>query len=134
MSIQSSLNILKEDDVVIARLQGRDLAKSLGFGLADQTRLATAISELTRNVLQYAQKGRMELRPVNQGLHVGVEVVIEDNGPGIKDVDLAMQDGYTSRAGSLGAGLPGARRLAHEFEILTRPEVGGTTITMRIWK
>lgn len=134
MTTQTVLNIQKEDDVVVARQLGRGMAQELGFGLADQTRLATAISELARNVLQYAKSGRLELHPLGNGTRVGVEVIISDDGPGIDDVSLAMQDGFTSRTGSLGAGLPGARRLAHEFELSTRPTVDGTVITLRMWR
>ena len=109
------------------------MAQELGFGLADQTRAATAVSELTRNVIQYAGSGQATIRKLSTDTSVGFEVIIADAGPGIPNVNLAMQDGYTSRTGSLGAGLPGARRLTHDFNLQTRDEVDGTIITIRMW-
>lgn len=118
-------------DIITARQQGRTLAQELGFGLADQTRLATAISELARNVVQHAGQGTITLRPIVAGSKRGLEVVVADQGPGIEDVELALQDGY-STSGGLGMGLPGARRLVHEFDIVSQPGVG-TTVTIRMW-
>ena len=117
-------------DIVTARVEGRELAKELGFGVIDQARIATAISELTRNIVQYAEEGQAIITPIT-GNRVGIEIVCQDHGPGIPDIELAMQDGY-STSSSLGMGLPGARRLMDEFEI--RSEVGvGTTVTIRKW-
>lgn len=127
------VSIVREEDVVVARQEGRRLAEEMGLGLADQTRLATAISELARNILHYAGSGQAIMRMLQSGSTHGLEVVLEDHGPGIPDTTLAMQDGYTTREGSLGAGLPGARRLAHEFDLKTRSEVAGTTVTIRMW-
>jgi len=125
------LDVRRETDVIITRQEGRRLAQELGFGLADQTRIATAISELTRNVIQYAGQGTVTLRAVKTDGRDGLEVVVADQGPGIEDVEVAMQDGY-STGGGLGMGLPGARRLMHEFAIVSRPG-GGTTVTIRMW-
>ena len=126
--------IAVEDDIVRARQHARELARSLGFGLVDQSRIATAVSELTRNVVRYATDGRGEVRmgSISANGRVGLEIVVSDEGPGIADVDEAMQAGFTSGAG-LGMGLPGARRLMDEMDIdsaLGR----GTVVTIRKWR
>jgi serine/threonine-protein kinase RsbT len=124
-----------EDAIVAARQQARVLAKELGFGMVDQSRIATAVSELARNVARYASGGRgeaviRELRAASGA--AGIEVVVRDEGPGIADVEQAMRDGFTSGAG-LGLGLPGAQRLVDEFSIDS--EVGrGTTVVVRKWR
>ena len=125
------LDIRQETDIITARQEGRRLAQELGFGLADQTRIATAISELTRNVVQYAERGTVTLKAITADGRQGLEVVVADEGPGMEDVELAMQDGY-STGGGLGAGLPGTKRLVHEFEIVSQPG-RGTTVTIRMW-
>ena len=125
------LDICQETDIITARQEGRRLAQELGFGLADQTRIATAISELTRNVVQYAERGTVTLKAITADGREGLEVVVADEGPGMEDVELAMQDGY-STGGGLGAGLPGTKRLVHEFEIVSQPGQG-TTVTIRMW-
>jgi serine/threonine-protein kinase RsbT len=123
--------IESDDDVVVARSKARELAAGLGFTGTDLTLLATAISEIARNITTYAKRGEVCIAAVRRGGRRGVKVVASDNGPGIADVELALRDGYTSGKG-LGLGLPGARRLMDEFEIDT--EVGrGTTITMLKW-
>lgn len=112
---------IKEDmDVVRARAEARRLAGMLGFGPGDQTRLATAVSELSRNVLLYAGHGQCEISDVSTLTDIGIRIVFEDNGPGIADTALALQDGY-STSGGLGAGLPGTRRLMDSFAIESRP-------------
>ncbi len=121
-----------EVDIISARRHGRDLARSAGFSLGDQTVIATAVSEIARNILMYAKRGEVRFRVVNDGDRCGLIVVAADRGPGIADVDLALQEGH-STAGGLGLGLPGARRLMDDFEIVTA--VGeGTAITMRKWR
>ena len=125
------LDIHQEGDIVMARQEGRQLAQELGFGLADQTRIATAISELVRNVVRYAGRGTITLKAIEAGIKKGLEVVVADEGPGIEDMELAMQDGY-STGGGLGAGLPGTKRLVHEFEIVSQPGLGAT-VTIRMW-
>ena len=123
--------ILNDLDIVVARVEGRNLARSLGFGVIDQARVATAISELTRNIVLYADKGTVTLRPIETPQRRGLEIVCADSGPGIADVSLVMRDGYSSRRG-LGMGLPGTRRLMDEFEIRSKPGEG-TVITARKW-
>lgn len=120
-----------EDDVVTARQEGRALAQKLGMSTSLQTMLATAVSEVTRNIVVYARRGDVGLSVVRRGARRGIEVVAHDDGPGIADPDLAMQDGY-STGDSLGLGLPGARRLMDDFELASQPGVG-TTVTMRLW-
>jgi serine/threonine-protein kinase RsbT len=130
---ETRVAIKHEADIVTARQQGRALAAQLGFSSIDQTFIATAISEVARNIIVYARSGEIVLRnaPRNGG-KPGIEVVARDEGPGIPDIELAMQNGY-STANSLGLGLPGAKRMMDEFEIVS--EVGkGTTITMKKWK
>ena len=118
-------------DIVTARQKSRSLALELGFDGAEVTLIAAAISEVSRNIVEYAGQGRLILQPTNHGAKRGLCVVAEDNGPGIKDVAQAMQYGYSSRRG-LGVGLPGAKLLMDEFDIVSKVGVG-TTITMKKW-
>jgi serine/threonine-protein kinase RsbT len=118
-------------DLVVARQMGRSLAARFGFTGSDLTVIATAISELARNILEYAQTGEILLTPVERGGRSGIAIAARDEGPGIPDLAQALQDGYSTGKG-LGLGLPGARRLMDEFEIVS--EVGrGTTVTVRKW-
>lgn len=119
-------------DIVIARQRGRELATQLGFGSSDLVLIATAISELTRNIVLYAQKGEVVLSLIEDGGRKGIAVVAQDEGPGILEIERAMQEGYsTSR--SLGLGLPGVKRIMDDFHIVS--EMGrGTTVTVRRWK
>ena len=124
--------IKDEYDIVMARSAGKSVAKEVGFGIVDQTRIATAISELARNIIVHAVEGVVEIRQVyaDEGT-VGLEVVAIDDGPGIPDVEQAMRDGFTTGKG-LGAGLGGAKRLVDEFEIDST--VGkGTRVSVRKW-
>jgi serine/threonine-protein kinase RsbT len=118
-------------DIVAARVEGRNLARQMGFDIIDQARIATAISELTRNVVLYAKEGILILKSLEDGRRRGLEVVCEDQGPGIADLELVMQDGYSSQRG-LGMGLPGTRRLMDEFDIQSEPGKG-TTVIVRKW-
>jgi serine/threonine-protein kinase RsbT len=129
-----SIPITSEDDIVHARQRARELARELGFGLVDQSRIATAVSELARNVVRYATDGRGEaqLRRVDKPDRVGLEIAVSDRGPGIANMAEAMQVGFTSGTG-LGMGLPGARRLVDEMEMdsaLGR----GTHVILRKWR
>jgi serine/threonine-protein kinase RsbT len=123
--------INSDDDIVTARQEGRRISASVGFSSTDLTLIATAISEVARNIRMYAGEGYVQLRIERQGAQEGIVVVAHDEGPGIPDIDLAMQDGY-STVGSSGLGLPGARRLMDEFEIESRPGQG-VRVTMRKW-
>jgi serine/threonine-protein kinase RsbT len=124
--------IESDNDVVTARQRARELAARVDLTSTDQTLLATAISEVARNITTYAKRGEVLLSIVrDNGGREGIRVVARDRGPGIENVDLAMQDGYTS-GGGLGLGLPGARRLVDEFDIETGPSEG-TTVTLVKW-
>ena len=124
------IEIVSIEGIVTARQKVRKLAGEIGFGIVDQTRIATAVSELARNIYNYAAKGMVTIF-VLEGDRKGIQVICEDNGPGISDIDLAMTNGY-STSKSLGLGLPGAKRLVDEFQI--ESEVGkGTRITITKW-
>lgn len=125
------ISINNDLDIVSARVEGRNMARLLGFGVIDQARIATAISELARNIVLYAEKGDVLLEPVEDGLRRGIQIMCSDEGPGISDLELVMQDGYSSQHG-LGMGLPGTRRLMDEFEIESKVNVG-TTVIVRKW-
>ena len=126
-----SVSIRSDADVIAARSMGRSLAEDYGFGMTDVTMIATAISELARNILKYADEGEIVVETVQRDSRAGVSVVARDDGPGIADVGLAMQDGF-STADSLGLGLPGTRRLMDEFEIISSPG-SGTIVTATKW-
>jgi serine/threonine-protein kinase RsbT len=121
-----------DTDVVAARQKGRELATVLGFVSTDSTLLATAISELARNIIRYAKKGEILIASVQSGDRVGITVVARDNGPGIANVSLAMQDGF-STSGGLGLGLPGVKRLMDEFHLISDAN-SGTKVTIKKWK
>jgi serine/threonine-protein kinase RsbT len=124
--------IASDQDIVAARQKGRALAIELGFSPVDATFIATAISELARNILAYARRGEINLRTVQASNRRGIVVVASDNGPGIADIRQALRDGF-STSGSLGLGLPGVRRLMDEFEVVSR--LGhGTTVTVKKWR
>lgn len=123
------LELRSSDDIVRARLAARDLVRQSGLGVMDQTRFATAVSELGRNAVRYASQGRCELSDLSDARHTRLQACISDAGPGITDVPRAMQDGF-STGGSLGAGLPGARRLVDVFEI--ESSATGTRVTVQI--
>ncbi len=130
MKPEKKVDIKVNSDIILARQAGRDLAMELGFGSADQTRLATAISELTRNVRQYAGSGNCVVSDIsNNDKTMGVRVVVEDHGGGIQDIEKAMKDGYSTRDG-LGVGLPAAKRLVSKFNIESKK--GHTKITIEM--
>ena len=124
--------IRTDADVVTARQEARTLGASLGFSSTDLTLLATAISEVARNITTYAGEGELTLRVLDEDGRHGIEVLASDEGPGIADVELAMRDGYTTGNG-LGLGLPGSRRLVDDFDLQTAPGAG-TTVRLVKWK
>ena len=126
-----SVPVGSDADIIIARQQGRALAEKAGFSGSDLTLVATAISEVARNIVEHARRGEVVLRMIHQGENRGISIVARDEGPGIDDISLAMQDGYSSGKG-LGLGLPGARRLVDEFELESSVGVG-TTVRMKKW-
>ena len=121
-----------EQDVIVARQEGRAMAQKLGFSPVDQARITTAISELARNIVVYGVRGVVTITPLDEGGRRGIEIKFDDEGPGIPDVSQAMTQGYTSGKG-LGAGLPGSQRLMDDFRIESAPGQG-THITIRKWR
>jgi len=118
-------------DIVTARQQGRALAATLGFTGGDLTVIATAISELARNIIEYAKTGDIALGRESGNDRLGIVIAARDKGPGISDIPRALSVGYSTGPG-LGLGLAGVRRLMDEFEISSRP-AQGTTVTVRKW-
>jgi serine/threonine-protein kinase RsbT len=119
-------------DLVTARAEGRAMAERLGFPRPDPTLVATAISEVARNIVVHAGRGEIVLKPFEDANRYGVVVIAKDEGPGIRDVEAAIRDDYSGRGG-LGLGLPGARRLMDDFDIDSSAS-SGTTVTMRKWR
>lgn len=126
------LPIANDGDIVAARRTGRGLAETVGCSSTDATLVATAISEVVRNILTHAGRGEVIMSIIDGEGRCGVEVVAVDRGPGIADLERAMADGYSTGSG-LGLGLPGARRLMDEFEITSEVSVG-TRVVMRKWR
>jgi serine/threonine-protein kinase RsbT len=129
---KDTMTIEKEQDVVPFRNRVKEYAVKIGMSLVNQTKLITAASELVRNMLKYAGKGVVIIEVISQGRENGIRLTFDDKGPGIKDITLAMKDGYSSGK-SLGIGLPGTKRLVNEFDI--KSTFGeGTTVTIIKWK
>jgi serine/threonine-protein kinase RsbT len=128
---EERVTITGDGDIVTARQRGRALAARAGFSATEATLVATAISELARNIVLYAQRGEIAVALVENGGRQGIVVLARDDGPGIRDVRRACAGGYSS-SGGLGIGLAGARRLMDEFDVVS--EVGkGTRITVKKW-
>ena len=123
--------IASDIDIVYARQKGRELASKLGFSSSELALIATAISELARNIVRYAGHGVIIIKLIERGGKHGVHIVSTDNGPGIRNIPLAMQDGY-STSGGLGLGLPGVRRLMDDFEVVSK-NGEGTTVNIKKW-
>jgi serine/threonine-protein kinase RsbT len=124
--------IATDADLVTARAEGRAMAERLGFPRPDPTLIATAISEVARNIVVHVGRGEIVLKPFEDANRYGVVVIAIDEGPGIRDVEAAVRDDYSGKGG-LGLGLPGARRLMDDFEITSSAD-SGTTVTMRKWR
>jgi len=120
-----------EHDIVVARQAGRDLAARIGFSNIDRSLIATAISELARNIISYAQKGEVIISVIHEADRQGIEIVAVDQGPGIEDISKAMEDGF-STGKSLGLGLPGAKRIMGEL-VVTSEFGKGTMVKARKW-
>lgn len=127
-----SITLESEHDIIIARSEVRALAAALGFRLIDQTRLATVTSELARNVIKYGRGGRLIAQPTETVQGVGLRLIFEDEGPGIPNLEAAMRDGFSTGKG-MGKGLPGSKRLVHEFEIESIAGQG-TRVTIVRWR
>ena len=130
--MRNTLPINSGEDVVRVRQEVRTLSVAAGFSLVDQTKFVTAASELARNTLQHGGGGRAHIEAFETGTQKGVRLVFEDEGPGITDIERALQDGYTT-GGGLGLGLSGARRLSNEFKIDSTPGKG-TRVMIARWK
>jgi serine/threonine-protein kinase RsbT len=131
MENEARVAIHSAADIVTARQKGRTLATELGFDGSDLTLIATAISEVARNIVTHAKSGEILLSPTSNGSKHGITIIARDKGPGIKDINRAMQYGYSTSKG-LGVGLPGTKWLMDDFEIESK--VGnGTTVTMKKW-
>lgn len=125
------IQINNEFDIVLARQKGREVSKELLFGGVDQARITTAISELARNIYLYAGSGKITIDVLEDNGRKGIQISAADDGPGINDIRMVLQDGF-STSGGLGAGLPGVKRLMDSFDIDSRPG-SGTKITITKW-
>jgi serine/threonine-protein kinase RsbT len=132
MADEVRVAITSDADLVTARAEGRAMAERLGFPRPDPTLIATAISEVARNIVVHAGRGEIVLEPFKDAERYGLVVIATDAGPGIRDVEAALRDDHSGRGG-LGLGLPGARRLMDEFDIASDAETG-TTVTMKKWR
>lgn len=133
MLVASELHIpiVSEVDIVTARQRGRAIAVELGFPSSEQALIATAISELARNIIQYARRGQVDITVEHKGGRTGIGVVASDQGPGIPDLQRALQDGFSTGKG-LGLGLPGTKRIMDDFELVS--DVGkGTRVAVKKW-
>ena len=126
------LRITSQNDVALTIVAVRELAARHAMPRSESAALVTAVSELVTNVVKYAGAGLVSLRPTRQIQRPGIEVIVEDKGPGIPDVDAAMKD-HISTGGTLGLGLPGAKRLVDEFELVSRPG-HGTRVRIVKWR
>jgi len=127
-----SLPLQSDGDVVKARQVVREWSVEARFSLVEQTKLITAASELARNTIIHGGGGSVRIEALNNGVRSGLRLIFEDQGRGIPDIELAMQDGYTTGSG-LGLGLGGAKRLVNDFEIQSQPGKG-TRIAVTRWK
>ena len=129
--LTKQIRVTCEGDITRAIVEASQVARSLGFDAPDINKIATATSELARNIIKYAGIGEVLIHETANDRGAGIEIVVRDRGPGIADVETAMRDHYSS-SGTLGLGLPGVRRMMDDFEIET--EVGrGTKVTIRAW-
>lgn len=123
--------IRSDRDIIVARHEGRRIAADLGFAGSELTLIATAISELARNIVKFAHRGEISINAVQNGTRSGISIIASDEGPGIPDLSAAMKDGFSTSKG-LGLGLPGTRRIMDDFEIDSQPGAG-TTVIVKKW-
>lgn len=129
--VNKTFSIHSDKDIVIVREYARRVGEFIGFTANERTLIATAVSEICRNIIEYAQYGHVSIERVFENPKTGITITVEDKGPGIADLDLAMQDGYSTSRG-MGVGLPGTKRIMDEFEIDTKPG-RGTRVVMKKW-
>jgi serine/threonine-protein kinase RsbT len=129
---RGEMPVRSEQDIVASRQKVRAICQQLKFSLVDQTKMITAASELSRNTLVHGGGGEMRWEVVDQGIKRGLRLTFQDQGPGIPDMNLALTDGWTS-GGGMGLGLPGSKRLVHEFDVQSTPGQG-TTVSITRWK
>lgn len=129
---QGTVPLRSEEDIVASRQKVRTLTQQIKFSLVDQTKMITAASELSRNTLVHGGGGEMHWELLDDGLRRGLRLVFADTGPGIADLKLALTDGWTS-GGGMGLGLPGSKRLVHEFDVQSTPGAG-TRVSIVRWK
>ena len=129
---RGTLPLRSEEDIVASRQKVRVLTQQLKFSLVDQTKMITAASELSRNTLVHGRGGHMRWEILDEGVRRGLRLHFEDEGPGIADLKLALTDGWTS-GGGMGLGLPGSKRLVHEFDVQSTPGQG-TRVSITRWK
>jgi len=132
MSDEMHVPIRSEYDIVTARHRVKEMCAALDFSSVEQTLVATAVSELARNIIEYAGSGEMIMGMTDNKAGKGIFIIAKDEGPGIPDIQLAMKDGYSTSKG-LGIGLPGCKRIMDEFDIVSR-KGKGTTVTVKRWK
>ena len=132
MEQEIRVRISSDKDIVDARQKGRSVALAIGFSAGGATLIAAAISELARNIVSYAKAGEIVIQALNGSLRQGIQVIAQDQGPGIHDIHQALRDGF-STSGSLGLGLPGVKRLMDEFQIDSH-ESRGTKVMVKKWK
>lgn len=130
-SLQKTFSVSSDKDVVEIREYAREIAEKIGFSNNDRTLIATAVSEISRNILEYARIGEISIKPLHFDFQKGILIIAQDEGPGIADISLALEDGYSSGRG-MGVGLPGTKRIMDEFTIESEPGTG-TKITMYKW-
>jgi serine/threonine-protein kinase RsbT len=124
--------VVHESDVTHALLEAHMAAKATGFSEVDMQMIATAVSELARNIIKYADRGEIIIDQIEEEYRVGIEIIARDKGPGISDIEQAVSDNYSS-SGTLGLGLPGVKRMMDQFEVQSK--VGqGTTVLIRKWR
>lgn len=126
-----ALSVRTSEDVVTVRTSVRKMAAELRFGIVDQTKIVTAASEIARNTIDYGRGGDLRMEALENGLKKGLRLIFADQGPGIRDIEQAMKDGFTSGNG-MGLGLGGTRRLMDEFDIASKLNEG-TTVTITKW-
>ncbi len=125
------IHIKDEKDIVSARQRAREAAKNMNFSITDQTRIITAVSELSRNIFVYASTGSVIIEDASSDTKRGIMITFEDEGPGIPDINKAMEEGFTTGKG-MGLGLPGSKRLMDDFSITSQPDKG-TKIIIKKW-